>query len=75
MILGFALIYAMRSGAPQHPALSGALAGAAAAGVAATLYAANCPDDSPLFVATWYPLATLIVVAVGAIAGDRYLRW
>jgi hypothetical protein len=71
----FALIYAMRSGAPRHPILSGALAGAAAAGVAATLYAANCPDDSPLFVATWYPLATLIVVVVGAVAGYRLLRW
>ena len=71
----FALIYAMRSGAPQHPTLSGALAGAAAAGIAATLYATNCPDDSPLFVATWYPLATLIVVGVGAVAGHRLLRW
>jgi hypothetical protein len=71
----FALIYAMRSGAPRHPILTGALAGAAAAGIAATLYAANCPDDSPLFVATWYPLATLIVVGVGAAAGHRFLRW
>ena len=51
------------------------LAGAAAAGIAATLYAANCPDDSPLFVASWYPLATMIVVAVGAFAGERLLRW
>ncbi len=70
-----ALIFAMRAGAPQHPALSGALAGAAAAGVAATIYASNCTDDSPLFVASWYPLATLIVVAVGALAGRRFLQW
>ena len=51
------------------PALSGALAGASAAGIAATFYASNCTDDSPLFVATWYPSATLIVVSVGAVAG------
>ena len=70
-----AMIYAMRAGAPQSPTLAGALAGAAAAGIAATLYASNCPDDSPLFVASWYPLATLIVVAAGALAGDRLLRW
>jgi hypothetical protein len=70
-----ALIAAMRAGAPQHPALSGALAGAAAAGVAATIYATNCTDDSPLFVASWYPLATLVVVAVGALAGRRFLQW
>jgi hypothetical protein len=70
-----ALLFVMREGAPQNPKIAGALAGAAAAGVAAMLYASNCPDDSPLFVASWYPLATLIVVAVGALAGDRLLRW
>ena len=70
-----ALLFVMRAGAPQNPPLAGALAGLAAAGIAATLYAANCPDDSPLFVASWYPLATLIVAAVGAFAGERLLRW
>jgi hypothetical protein len=70
-----ALLIVMREGAPRNPRLAGALAGAAAAGIAATLYASNCPDDSPLFVATWYPLAALIAVAVGAFAGDRLLRW
>jgi hypothetical protein len=70
-----ALLIVMRGGAPQNPRIAGALAGAAAAGIAATLYASNCPDDSPLFVASWYPLATLIAVVAGAIAGDRLLRW
>jgi hypothetical protein len=70
-----ALIFALREGAPAHPAWTGALAGAASAGVAATIYATNCTDDSPLFVATWYPLATLIVVAAGALAGRRFLAW
>jgi hypothetical protein len=70
-----AALFAMREGAPQNPRIAGALAGAAAAGIAATLYASNCPDDSPLFVASWYPLATIIVSIVGAFAGDRLLRW
>ncbi len=70
-----ALIVALRAGAPMHPALTGAMAGAASAGVAALLYASHCPDDSPLFVATWYPLATLICIAVGALAGRRFLAW
>jgi hypothetical protein len=69
------LIAAMRAGAPQYPALTGALAGAAAAGIAATIYATNCTDDSPLFVASWYPLATLIVVAAGTLAGRKWLQW
>jgi hypothetical protein len=70
-----ALIVALGAGAPLYPALTGALAGAAAAGVAALVYASSCPDDSPLFVATWYPLATLICMGVGALAGRRFLAW
>jgi hypothetical protein len=70
-----ALIIALRAGAPLHPALTGALAGAAAAGAAALIYAPTCPDDSPLFVATWYPLATFICMGVGAIAGRLALAW
>jgi hypothetical protein len=70
-----ALLIALREGAPGYPALTGALAGAAAAGVSATFYATNCTDDSPLFVATWYPLATGAVMALGALIGRRLLRW
>jgi hypothetical protein len=70
-----ALIIALRAGAPLHPGLTGALAGAAAAGVGALVYASSCPGDSPLFVATWYPLATLICMGVGALAGRRFLVW
>jgi hypothetical protein len=70
-----ALIVALRAGAPLHPVLTGAMAGAAAAGVGALVYASSCPDDSPLFVATWYPLATLICMGAGALAGRRFLAW
>lgn len=70
-----ALLFVMRAGAPATPWIAGAVAGLAAAGLAATLYASNCTDDSPLFVATWYTLATAIVVTAGAIVGDRLLRW
>ena len=72
---GTFLFLAMRQGAPENPGLAGALAGLVSVGIAATLYATNCFDDSPLFVATWYPLATLIVVTVGYFAGNRFLRW
>jgi len=70
-----AALVALRHGAPAQPALAGAFAGLLSAGLAATLYAAHCTDDSPLFVATWYTLATLLVVAVGALAGSRVLRY
>ena len=70
-----AALSGLRHGAPTRPVLTGAIAGFLSAGFAATLYAAHCTDDSPLFVATWYPLATLICVAVGALAGRRFLAW
>jgi hypothetical protein len=70
-----ALIWALKAGAPLRPGWTGALAGAASAGIASFLYASHCPDDSPLFVATWYPLATLVCAAAGAWAGRRFLTW
>ncbi len=73
-ILAAALI-GLRHGAPARPAVTGAIAGLMSAGLAATLYAAHCTDDSPLFVATWYSIATAFVVAVGALAGAKVLRY
>ena len=54
---------------------AGAIAGVAASGIGATFYAANCNDDSPLFVATWYPLAIFMVSAAGSFGGSLLLRW
>jgi hypothetical protein len=68
-------IAALRHGAPSRPALAGAVAGLAAGGIAATLYAAHCTDDSPLFVATWYMLAIAILTGAGALAGKAFARW
>jgi hypothetical protein len=70
-----AALFGLRHGAPARPAVAGALAGLLSAGLAATLYAAHCNDDSPLFVATWYTLATALVTAIGALAGARLLRF
>jgi hypothetical protein len=72
-LLAGALI-GLRHGAPARPALAGALAGLISAGLAATLYASHCTDDSPLFVATWYPIAIAMVTVVGAFLGAKVLR-
>ncbi|MGJ5019056.1 NrsF family protein [Bradyrhizobium oligotrophicum] len=73
-LLGAAL-FGLRHGAPSRPAMTGAIAGLVSAGIAATLYAAHCTDDSPLFVATWYTVAALIVAGLGALIGARVLRY
>lgn len=70
-----ALLVAMRHGAPSHPTACGAIAGVLAGGISAAFYAAHCPDDSPLFVAVWYPLAIAMLASLGAVAGRLVLRW
>jgi hypothetical protein len=70
-----AALLTLRHGAPTRPLLAGALAGLLAGGLGATLYAAHCTDDSPLFVATWYTLAIALVTLMGTAVGYRLLRW
>jgi hypothetical protein len=70
-----AALVGLRHGAPTRPAVTGAIAGLLSAGLAATLYASHCPDDSPLFVATWYTIAAALVTAIGALAGSKVLRF
>jgi hypothetical protein len=70
-----ASLIGLRHGAPSRPALEGAMAGLLSAGLAATLYASHCPDDSPLFVVTWYTIATALVTAIGALVGSKVLRF
>lgn len=69
------LFAALRRGAPANTTKAGTVAGLAAGGIGATLYALACPQDSPLFVALWYSLAIGAVTTLGSIAGRRWLRW
>ena len=73
-LLAAALI-GLRHGAPARPAVAGAIAGLLSAGLAATLYASHCTDNSPLFVATWYTSPPRSSTAIGALAGSKVLRF
>jgi hypothetical protein len=70
-----ATLWSLRQAAPLRPAVAGAIAGLMSAGIGGALYALHCPDDSPLFVAIWYVIATALVTALGALLGSRWLRW
>lgn len=69
------LLLALRHGATTRPTLAGAAAGLLAGGIAATFYAAQCTDDSPLFVAAWYTLAVGLLALLGAAVAHRVCRW
>jgi hypothetical protein len=68
-------LWAIRQGASTRPVLTGFLAGLLSGGVAATVYAAHCLDDSPLFVVLWYPVGIMLLGIVGAVMGRQVLRW
>ena len=70
-----AILYSVRQGAPENPGTAGAVAGLAAGGIAAAIYAWHCPDDSPLFLVTWYSIGILIATGAGFLLGKRVLRW
>jgi hypothetical protein len=73
-ILGVMLL-ALRQGAVVAPVRAGAVAGLAAGGLGAAIYALHCIEDSPMFYATWYSLGIVIVATLGAALGPRLLRW
>ena len=70
-----AILYSAKQGAPESAGTAGAVAGLAAGGIAAAIYAWHCPDDSPLFLATWYSIGIAVATAAGFLIGRKILRW
>jgi hypothetical protein len=70
-----ALVLTARQGAVTAPERAGLLAGLAAAGMGASLYALHCTDDSLLFVALWYSLGALLTAGLGTLAFRWAVRW
>ena len=68
-------IYALRQGAPASPPVMGAVGGLLAGSLGATVFAMHCTNDSPLFVAIWYTLATGLMALTGLLVGRYVLRW
>jgi len=73
-LLGAAL-WALSAGAPRRPGVVGWLAGLAAGGAAAAIYAFYCDQDAALFVLPAYGAAIMIVAALGGVVGTRALAW
>lgn len=69
------LHYTLRQGATTAPLRAGFVAGLAGSGLAASVYALHCTEDSPLFYVTWYGLAIMGVTLVSTLIGARTLRW
>jgi hypothetical protein len=70
-----ALIVMLRRLAPTRLALAGAAAGLLAGAVGATVYGLYCTETAAAFVVTWYSLGIAACAGLGALAGERLLRW
>jgi len=69
------LVWILRQSAPTDLAGAGFAAGVFATSIAATVYAAHCPCDTPVFVMIWYPIAFVVGGVIGAWVGPKLARW
>jgi hypothetical protein len=70
-----ALMWTLRDMAPTRPALTGAMAGLCAGALAAMLYSLHCTENSFTFYALWYSGGMGLSAVLGAVLGNRFLRW
>lgn len=70
-----ALLHWLRGLAPTRLRAAGAVAGAAAGGLAATLYGLHCEETTAPFTIAWYSLGIAMAALAGALLGPRALRW
>ncbi|HVE21692.1 MAG TPA: NrsF family protein [Acidocella sp.] len=69
------LLRVMRRAVVTRPGMAGAAAGLLAGALGAAAYAIACENNGALFVFTWYGLSIAVVCVLGALLGQRYLRW
>jgi len=70
-----AVMRTMKNLAPTRLRLAGFAAGLLSGAVAAVVYCLHCPEMGAPFIALWYLLGTLIPAGIGALLGDKVLRW
>ncbi|MBN3968270.1 hypothetical protein BI292_04935 [Pseudomonas sp. 43NM1] len=75
-IPGFiAVFWALRGLAPTRLTLAGACGGLLAGAMATIAYCLHCPEMEVPFWGAWYMLGMLVPTSIGALLGQRWLRW
>jgi hypothetical protein len=70
-----ALVWAFNSLAPTRPAVAGFFAGFSAGSAGAVAYALYCDETTASFLLVSYTVGILVPALIGALAGERLLRW
>jgi hypothetical protein len=68
-------LWAMREAAPTRLKLTGAVVGLFSGAMGAAVYCFHCPELEAPFISIWYLLGMLIPTAIGALCGEKFLRW
>lgn len=61
--------------ASQYPVLLGSLAGLSAGSLAAAAYALHCDHDMAIYITIYYGAPVLVLSAIGAALGKKFLSW
>lgn len=69
------VLLALKRLAPTQPVRAGAVAGALAGGLGATIYALSCVEMAAPFLAVWYVAGISMPVLAGSLLGRRWLQW
>lgn len=70
-----ATFWAVKGLAPTSLRLAGAASGLLASSIATVAYCLHCPEMSPAFWSIWYMAGMLLPAALGAVLGQKFLRW
>lgn len=75
LLIGGALTFWLRQGAPTALHRSGWLVGLAAGSFGAFAYSLHCPSNTVTYVGLWYSLAVAICALAGRLIVPRLIRW
>lgn len=70
-----AVFWALRGLAPTRLTLTGACGGLLSGSMATLAYCLHCPEMDVPFWGIWYMLGILVPTLIGAVLGQRWLRW
>lgn len=70
-----AVFWALRGLAPTRLTLTGACGGLLSGSMATLAYCLHCPEMDVPFWGVWYVLGMLVPTLIGAVLGQRWLRW
>ncbi|EPL16117.1 DUF1109 domain-containing protein [Pseudomonas sp. CF161] len=70
-----AVFWALRGLAPTRLTLTGACGGLLSGSMATLAYCLHCPEMDVPFWGIWYVLGMLVPTLIGAVLGQRWLRW